>query len=169
MVRWAYDHACLHTCIYGGTTDGDRLVKAAQTVTILSMLATPWSSVCFTSATGRTLCRMVYLVFKRPITRSTWIRTLAKRCEYSTSSWLSWDFPLVKDGIANLVPCTAKSSLIVNPQSASTVSPCSRRFKKPHFWVRCLSDTLPPQHKDKYEIIPQGVIPISSFTVLWCL
>ena len=37
MVRWAYDHACLHTCIYGGTTDGDRLVKATQTYNFVNV------------------------------------------------------------------------------------------------------------------------------------
>jgi len=39
----------------------------------------------------------------------------------------------------------------------------------PNFSVISLSDTLPPQHDERKEIVPCGVIPITILTVKWCL
>ena len=35
--------------------------------------------------------------------------------------------------------------------------------------LNCLSETRPPHPFDTYEMTPCGVIPIKTFTVLWCL
>ena len=71
-------------------------------------------------------------------------------------------FPLVKLGITSLAPRNAMSSVIVKPLSARTVSPCSTMSKNPLCCVKTLSDTRQPQHLDKKENIPLGVIPIKN-------
>ena len=101
-----------------------------------------------------TPCNIANLFFICPMTLSTWIRTFANHWEHSTSCWLSCDFPFVNDGIASVASNKAKSSLMLKPRSASTVSPYSNRFRNPQFCVRYLSDPRPPQQDERYDIVP---------------
>lgn len=50
-----------------------------------------------------------------------------------------------------------------------TWSPCSSCSRNPLLIVSSLSDTRPPQHLDRKQTAPVGVIPTNSFNVLWCL
>ena len=125
------------------------LVSAQQTVNILSILATPRSPLCFSKLIAIGPFRIRYLFFSKPITFSTWILTRDNCLDSSTSLWLSCCLPRVNAGISSFVPWMARSSAMVNPQSANIVSPCSTRLKKLHSCVKFLSDTLPPQHSDR--------------------
>ena len=91
-------------------------------------------------------CKIVNLLRKCPITLSTWIRTAAISWVSSTDFCSSWDFPRV-----------------------DSRSPGSTFFSRPQFSVRHTSGTCPPQGLEVYDIVPCGVIPTKSFTVLLLL
>ena len=76
-------------------------------------------------------------------------------------------FPLhVKAGMISFALRSATSSAIKKPWSAITSSVGSSLSRKPLCCVSSLSDTLPPQHFDTKEIVPDGVIAIKNLTVL---
>ena len=121
----AWEIFCIYPLFTHFTTmPSPRLIKAAQTVTILSILEIVVSSLAssvwlFKSCMGMVPWRIVYLFLSRPITRSTWIRTDYIFLEASTSLPPSCRFPLVKAGMMSWDPVmVAKSSCRVNPQSA---------------------------------------------------
>lgn len=65
----------------------------------------------------------------------------------------------------------SKTSLswIVKARSANTRSPGFRFFSKAQCSVKYLSEVRPPHALDIKRMEPWGVIPMSTFTVLWCL
>ena len=75
-------------------------------------------------------------------------------------------FPFVKAGMISFALRSATSSAIKKPRSAITSSVGSSLSRKPLCCVSSLSDTLPPQHFDTKEIVPDGVIAIKNLTVL---
>ena len=79
------------------------------------MLANSVSFLCLTKLTGRILWSIVYLFFSKPITCSTWIRTLASLLKYSTSCWLNCFLPWVNAGISSLALWRPRSSDISSP------------------------------------------------------
>lgn len=81
-----------------GTTDGQILHKAQQTLTILSRDVSSPGIVVWQREIGIVLCKIVYLFLTRPMTRSTWIRTAASPLVVSSSLGCSCCFPLVKAG-----------------------------------------------------------------------
>ena len=95
---------------------------------------------------------MVYSLRSRPITHSTWMRTLAIPLVRSTSTGSSCDFPLVNAWILNFACLSPTLSEIVKPLSAMTISPGTKNSKKPQFSVRYLSEVLPPQASDTKEM-----------------
>ena len=110
---------------------------------------------------------MAYFLRSRPITRSTWMCTLAIPLVCSTSNRSSCDFLFVNAGIVNFACLSPTLSEIVKPLSAMTISPGTKNSKKSQFSVRYLSEVRPPQASDK-EMLPWGVIPIRTLTILWC-
>ena len=58
---------------------------------------------------------------------------------------------------------------MVNPLSAMTRSPGNNFSITHQFSVKNLSEVLPPQALETNEMVPCGVIPIRTLTVLWCL
>ena len=99
---------------------------------------------CFRKAIGSLLCRIVYLFFSRPISRSTWIRTLERRLDSSTSFTKNCFFPLVNEGISNFAPYNTRSSLMVKARSARITSPFSSLSRKPQLLVIHQSHARPP-------------------------
>ena len=61
------------------------------------------------------------------------------------STGSSWDLPFVKARITSLACLRTTLSLMVNPQSAITISPGRSLSRKPQFSVTNLSETWPPQ------------------------
>ena len=118
---------------------------------------------------GRIPLNIVYFLRRRPITRSTCIRTFAMLLVFSTSTGSSWSLPRVKAGIDNWACLNIRDSCMVNPRSARTRSPGRSFSNMPQFSVKNLSEVLPPQAFETNEIVPCGVMPIKTFTVLWCL
>ena len=112
------------------------------------MVVTVVSDGFFTNVIGKVPLRIVYFLCICPITRSTWILTLANWRDFSTSSRDSCCFPRVKAGISSFPPFIAMSSCTLNPRSASFTSPGSIKFRNPHCWVITLSDTLPLQAEE---------------------
>ena len=121
---------------------------------------------------GSVLCKIVNFLLTSPITCSTWILTFASFLVYSTSRADNCFLPLVKAGIYSLAPWNPTLSAMLNPLSASTMSPGNKFFRMPLFSVRYLSlITLslcppPPQALEINDITPWGVIPIRNLTVL---
>ena len=156
------------------TMPSPRLIKAAKTVTILSILEIVVSSLAssvwlFKSCMGMVPWRIVYLFLSRPITRSTWIRTDDIFLEASTSWPPSCSFPLVKAGMMSWDPVMgAKSSCRVNPRSARIWSEWYWRLldRKPDSLTSSTSETLPPQARDRKQIAPNGVQAISNLIVV---
>jgi hypothetical protein len=70
----------------------------------------------------------------------------------------------VQFGLAKLN--TFMDSESVKPLSARTKSPGIKLSRKPQFSVRNLSEVLPPQASLTKQIVPCGVIPINTLTVL---
>jgi len=148
------------------TTGSPKLVSTALTVSNLSTVAVTSSPFFLISVIGSRACKILYRFFRTPITRLTWMRTRAICRDSSTSHFDSCCFPFVKAGITRRAPWRATSSSIRNPRSARIISPGSINFRKPLFLVSSWSDTLPPQHFDKKQITPVGVMPIRNLTVL---
>ena len=71
---------------------------------------------------GEVLSNNEYFCFQLPITRSTFIRTLATLLVFSTSCCLNCFWPLVKAGIASWAPYVPSVSDILNPRSAMITS-----------------------------------------------
>ena len=115
---------------------------------------------------GSVDCKIIYFCLTAPITLSTCILTCDSCLEISTSSLLSWGFPLVKGGCLTSAHSQPTFCSIVNPQSASMTSPGKRWRIRPLFSVKCTSDTLPPQPFKMKETDPCGVIPIKNLAVL---
>ena len=95
-----------------------------------------------------------------------WIHTLDSHFVCSKLTELVFLLRCKRAGICRVAPCTAKSSLIVNPKSANIVSPRSIRLKNFDDCVRFLSKTQPPQHFDRKLITSNGAMPIKNLTVL---
>ena len=103
--------------------------------------------------------------FNLPMTHSTWILTFDIFQDFSTSFADICNFPQVKCGIVTVAPYVANSSSTVNPLSARTVSPCCNCSKNLFLIMSSLSDTLPPQHRERNLTAPAGVIPIKYLMV----
>ena len=113
--------------------------------------------------------KIVNFLQSRPITLSTWICTLAIPLVFSTSTGSSWSLPLVNVGMARWACWNMTLSWIVKPRSAKFRSPGKSFFNMPQFSVRNFSEVLPPHAFETKDRVPEGVIPINTFTVLWCL
>ena len=110
------------------------------------------------------------ILFRRfPITRSTWIRTLAMVLVSSTSYGRNWLWPLGKLGISNFAPNVPNISAILNPLSAIMTSPYWAYFRKFEFSVINWSLVLPPHPFEMKQIFPLWVIPMINFALLWLL
>ena len=145
-----------------------RLTSPEQTLIIRSIIGT-WSSgfpwgLHVKRSTVKVFSKIVYVLRKSPITRSTWILTCAIPLVFSTSIGSSCSFPFVNAGITSCAYFRATPSWIVNPLSAITKSPESNLSRKPQFSVRCLSEVRPPQASETNEMQPWGVMPIKTFT-----
>ena len=106
---------------------------------------------------------------KRPMTLSTWIRTLAIALVVSTSTGSSCPLPLVKAGTTNFALLNAILSCMVKPRSAIIMSPGTNLLKIPQFSVKNLSEVLPPHASETNEMLPCSVIPIKTMMVTICL
>ena len=110
-----------------------------------------------------------YLLRKRSMTLSTWIRTLAIALVVSTSTGSSCSLPLVKAGTTNFALLNAILSCMVKPRSAIIMSPGTNLLKIPQFSVKNLSEVLPPHASETNEMLPCSVIPIKTMMVTICL
>ena len=87
---------------------------------------------------GSVPCSIVYLLRKRPMTLSTWIRTLAIPFVVSTSTGSSCSLPLVKVATTDFALLNTTLSCIVKPQSAITMLLGTNLLKIPQFSVKKL-------------------------------
>ena len=133
-----------YTCIKHGW-------MSAHTNRILSMVANSLSWDALTRVIGSVHCSILKFL-SLPITHSTWILTLDSVLTVSTSFCESWDFPFVKGGITREAPQRARGSVMSNPQSTRSTSPCINLSRNLLCAVMCLLLARPPQH-----------------SVLWCL
>ena len=85
---------------------------------------------------GSVPCSIVYLLRKRPMTLSTWIRTLAIPFVVSTSTGSSCSLPLVKVATTDFALLNTTLSCIVKPQSAITMLLGTNLLKIPQFSVK---------------------------------
>ena len=106
------------------------------------------------------------LCLTAPITRFTWILTFASFLVASTAAGDSWSQPLVNAGKSKVAPTSARLSVIVNLQSANTISPCVRFLKYLLCSVICLSNARPPHPFEIKLIDPSAVMLIKYFAVL---
>ena len=84
---------------------------------------------------GSVPCSIVYLLRKRPMTLSTWIRTLAIPFVVSTSTGSSCSLSLVKVATTDFALLNTLSC-IVKPQSAITMLRGTNLLKIPQFSVK---------------------------------
>ena len=84
---------------------------------------------------GTVPCSIVYLLRKRPMTLSTWIRTLAIPFVVSTSTGSSCSLSLVKVATTDFALLNTTLSCIVKPQSAITMLLGTNLLKIPQFSV----------------------------------
>ena len=77
------------------------------------------------------------------------------------------NFPFcMKGGMFKLTPLCERSSPIINPLSAMTLSPTSNKSNNPDLIVNSTSDMLPAQSSETKVTDPNGLIPIKPFRVL---
>ena len=116
---------------------------------------------------GSVPCSIVYLLRKRPMTLSTWIRTLAIPFVVSTSTGSSCSLPLVKVATTDFALLNTTLSCIVKPQLAITMLLGTNLLKIPQFSVKKnFSEVRPPHASKTNEILPCGVMPIKTLMVL---
>ena len=116
---------------------------------------------------GSVPCSIVYLLRKRPMTLSTWIRTLAIPFVVSTSTGSSCSLSLVKVATTDFALLNTTLSCIVKPQSAITMLLGTNLLKIPQFSVKKnFSEAGPPHASKTNEILPCGVMPIKTLMVL---
>ena len=116
---------------------------------------------------GSVPCSIVYLLRKRPMTLSTWIRTLAIAFVVSTSTGSSCSLLLVKVATTDFALLNTTLSCIVKPQSAITMLLGTNLLKIPQFSVKKnFSEVRPPHASKTNEILPCGVMPIKTLMVL---
>ena len=138
------------------TNGSKRLHKAAQTLSMLSASGM--------RETGISCFRILKTLILR-IARSTWILTLA-----------IWDVSLTSfahiciaaaelGGIAKFAEIASKSSLILNPLSAMTMSYLSMLSKKPLSLTICILEALPPYTGEIHDTAPLGVIATRNLRV----
>lgn len=134
------------------------LCKAQQHLTIESRSAGPPSfDLVYSVGKGGVAFNIWNRCLTDPITRSTWILTLASLRVSSTSTAGSWDFPLVNSGTFSVAPLYATFSCTLNPLSANTTSHCWSLYRYRQSSVMCLSDSLPPYPFDTKVTVPCGV------------
>lgn len=161
-----------------GTVPGQRSTRAAHTLIILSIIGVDASweplQLLFKKSIGRIPFKIVYFLRSKPITCSTCMRTLAIPLVPSTSTGSSWSLLCVKAGIATSAFLKIRDCWMVNQWSAKTWSaktrsPGSSFSNRPHCSIKHLSQVLPPHAFETKEFVPCEVMPIKTFTVLWCL
>ena len=110
--------------------------------------------------------RILY-VFIHHIARSMWILTRAMLLDL-LSALLLMALPYEKDGIFSVQRLVSNICLMLNPLSAITSSPSSRRSTRPLFWVMCWSLILSLYNMEKKVIAQEGIIPTRSLNALDC-
>ena len=138
---------------------GYMLHKVAQTTTIWSITGL--------SVKGMTPCSILKFLI-RSIALSTCILAEAILLVFVTC-FLDNGLPVVEGGIFKVHFLSSSKSRTLNPLSAITSSPGSRRSKNPHFWVISLSETLPDHTFETKVNAPDGEIPNKHLTVFLCL
>ena len=101
-----------HDMIYSvGTITSHTLCRAQQHLTIESRsIGPPFFDFVYSVGKGVAL-NIWNRCLTAPITRSTWILTLANLCVSSTSTAGNWAFPLVNTGMFSVAPLYATLSV----------------------------------------------------------
>ena len=107
---------------------------------------------------GTTLVIILYILILL-IALSTWMRTLAIDCVFSTSSALNWPLSERKGGIFKVTSIGSSRSLMLNPLSAMQSSPFSNSVRIPLCFVMSLSEILPVLRSEINTGAPEGAIP----------
>ena len=98
---------------------------------------------------------IIWKLFTRSMARSTCIlRAAISRVTYTSCS----DSRLsdIKGGMLRVMPCSVSRSPILNPLSAITLTPSSRRSSSPHLLVSSISEILPAQRLDTNITLSNG-------------
>ena len=117
---------------------------------------------------GRTPSR-IWKFFTLPMLLSTWILNEAISWVSKTSSVVNCALAPLNGGIFNLHFFCSKTSRMVKPLSAITLSFSSSKSINPDSIVIWRSDVFPGQPSETNEITPDGVIPTRNLIVVWCL
>ena len=88
--------------------------------------------------------RILYFFCSCPITQQLGMYSYSCHCKLTRLSTSSWNncfssSSYIDEGISNLAPQIASSSLVLNPPSAKMTSPCSVWSKNPHSCMTTLS------------------------------
>lgn len=97
--------------------------------------------------------------------RNIWDKRNKLPLEYSNPTLVTFN----KTGHAELRHFFLRRSLIEKPLFAMAWSPSSKRSIRPFSWVTCRSLVLLDHNLYIKEKAPEGIIPTSNLTVLWCL
>uniref|UniRef100_A0A0E9WGK0 Uncharacterized protein n=1 Tax=Anguilla anguilla TaxID=7936 RepID=A0A0E9WGK0_ANGAN len=108
----------------------------------------------------------IWYSLMRLIALSTWILKRAISCVCVISALLNCPLGPKNVGITSLTFMSVRRSLIRNPLSAMTSSPGCRRLRMPDSLVISLSEMEPVYRLLTRQIDPEGVMPISDFSVV---